>query len=122
MAAAAAAFGAGSAGLGAITNIIDTFGGQAQQHQYTQQDISQTYQLQGKQNQADYERAANSYGSYGLPSWLAFSPGALNLFPRVSQSTGGQNYISSAIPGNPTSVYSGRPSQAATGFYKVPRK
>lgn len=62
-----------------------------------------------------------SFESAGLPSWLAFSPGSANLFPRSTQIVNGSNTFSSQLPGNPMATpWTGSDSQITMGVGNIP--
>lgn len=112
------AFGLASAGLGVATGLIS--GG-----------LNYLYANKLIQTQAEVQRtnfdymtgkAEQAFTSQGLPSWLAFTGGAgAGMLPKTSQSLGGQNFFSSALPGNTSNLaWTGSQSQLALGVGSVP--
>lgn len=112
------AFGLASAGIGVASGLIS--GGL--NYLYAKNLINQ--QAAAQRTNFDYmtNKAENAFTSQGLPSWLAFTGGAgAGMLPKTSQSLGGQNFFTSALPGNTSQLaWTGSQSQLALGVGSVP--
>lgn len=111
-------FGIGSAGLSLGAGLIT--GGL--NYLYAKNLISA--QAEAQRTNFDYQtgKAETAFQSSGLPSWLAFTGGrGAGAFPSQSQNMGGQNFFSSALPGNTSNLaWTGSQSQLALGVGSVP--
>lgn len=66
-------------------------------------------------------KATSALATAGLPSWLAFMPGA-SSFPKSSQAVSGNNFYSSSLPGNSSQLlWTGSSSQLAFGTGDIPQ-
>jgi len=105
---------------------------QANQYKYDSQLSAQSYQQTlGEQNN-QYNNLMKGYNTVmsnetnalsqaGLPSYLAYTPGALAVQPKTTQLGPGLTSYTSKIPGDPTtSAYTGTTTQNALGWGTFP--
>jgi len=81
-------------------------------------------QAEAQRSNFDYMtgKSEQAFTSAGLPSWLAFTGGrGASAFPTQSQGMGGQNFFTSALPGNTSNLaWTGSQSQLALGVGDMP--
>lgn len=82
--------------------------------------LSKQAELQRENFDYTTNKASTAYQQAGLPSWLAYG-GSSNSFAHQSQSLGGANSFTSALPGNTSNiVWTGSSSQTALGVGELP--
>lgn len=111
-------FGLASAGIGVGSSLLS--GGL--NYLYAKSLINE--QATAQRTNFDYmtNKSESAFTSAGLPSWLAFTGGrGMQAFPNQSTNMGGQNFFSSALPGNTSSLaWTGSQSQLALGVGSMP--
>lgn len=104
------AMAAAMAGM-SVMDTISKFGQQALQQSYVQSNMKAEFDYNtqlNNQNLNNSEQYMNflgsKYSSAGLPAWLAVGGGGgsgmMNYMPHDTQQLSGQNYMTSALPGN----------------------